>query len=448
MDFNLDFLKNILEERKISQAELARMTGYTRGYINQIVNDHRMPTLENIRRLSDALNIQPELLSRSFSNRFKFESNYSNLSRYPKFYIELLRVAMKSLGEAQSAILDSYPANLLASAEGKEDTLTFDAKCEIIIVKKLKEFMPECAVLTEERIIRGIEYINDLCWILDPVDRSDQLKVFLELAKNGDSTFRSFLKDPEFHKHKLDPLNNPTGSITCILKGKILFSLILDFITGEIYASFDSKAKFGNLEDYGTPEDLLLKGEDLLFEKREFLGDRNPIKEGVCYLGKEVYQELFEALGFKKHHQPANPQYHKPGGPARILFLSNITQYKPLFILSNGEKISEFIAWISFALASKDLVIYELTPKGYKNFIRYGVIMAPPKYYTALKTTPSVESGVPAEVSLDMSKLTNLDIPCNFRSAILITHINNDLFNAELRVSKNARELYPNRIAE
>ena len=47
--------------------------------------------------------------------------------------------------------------------------------------------------------------------------------------------------------------------------------------------------------------------------------------------------------------------YAKPGGPSRILYLSNIQpkSHRLGFILANGEKISEWIHWLAFARFAK-----------------------------------------------------------------------------------------------
>ncbi len=449
MAFNLEKFKSVRVERNLSQAELGRITGYSRSYINQIENERILPTRENIIVFAKALKIPPEMLDSSFFLVGKEETTPTITALISGFHIALLQFAYRALKEARIYLFSSSPHRLMHSAKGKTDTYTFDAQCEMIMVEILREFNSKCAILTEEREIRGLEYIDDLCWIMDPVDRSDYLKEILREIQGTYDSIGKYVESSTFQEmEKPDPLNNPTGSITCISRGKIVFSLVLDYMQNTIYMAFGSKVKYGSIEEYPIPEMLLAHGADLNFEKRESRDKFANSEEGICFLGKEIYLELFSELGFTEQEKPLDKSYHTPGGPARILFLTQLAKFKPIFALSCGEKISEFVSWLSFAMASEKLSVFELTPRGYKNFMRYGVIMAPPKAYSALKTEPSAEPENPARISLDMSRLTNLDIPCNFRSAILVTHKDNHLFNANIRIRTNARELYPNRITK
>jgi transcriptional regulator with XRE-family HTH domain len=55
--------KKIREKRGLSQGDISRKLTMDRGYISNLENGRRNPTLSNIKRLSEALGVEPfELL--------------------------------------------------------------------------------------------------------------------------------------------------------------------------------------------------------------------------------------------------------------------------------------------------------------------------------------------------------------------------------------------------
>jgi transcriptional regulator with XRE-family HTH domain len=55
--------KKIREKKGLSQGDISRKLSMDRGYISNLENGRRNPTLSNIKRLSEALGVEPfELL--------------------------------------------------------------------------------------------------------------------------------------------------------------------------------------------------------------------------------------------------------------------------------------------------------------------------------------------------------------------------------------------------
>lgn len=55
-------LKRIRTEKGVSQADIAKSLGVSRGFVSNIENGKRNPTLSTISRLAEALNVSTEEL--------------------------------------------------------------------------------------------------------------------------------------------------------------------------------------------------------------------------------------------------------------------------------------------------------------------------------------------------------------------------------------------------
>ncbi|MDD5294997.1 MAG: hypothetical protein PHP21_03720, partial [Patescibacteria group bacterium] len=148
-------------------------------------------------------------------------------------------------------------------------------------------------------------------------------------------------------------------------------------------------------------------------------------KRFVTFLGKSGYREnLDDSMLFVEN--PDSFIHHKtPPGPPRVLYLSEFQKsYKPVgFVLSNGEKIGEWLPWLPFVKFARNgngypaLRIFEIYLE--RPWTKYGMLMSPPPAYSLF-----CENG--EESYLDMSRLRNFDRPSQFRSMLVVLPIDNE----------------------
>lgn len=62
-------LRELREDRGVSQTRLAELAGLNRNYVGDVERGRRNPCLDNILRLADALGISPSELFRPFDKR-------------------------------------------------------------------------------------------------------------------------------------------------------------------------------------------------------------------------------------------------------------------------------------------------------------------------------------------------------------------------------------------
>ncbi|OGZ46504.1 MAG: hypothetical protein A3J54_01985 [Candidatus Ryanbacteria bacterium RIFCSPHIGHO2_02_FULL_45_13b] len=254
---------------------------------------------------------------------------------------------------------------------GKKDTLGMDAGPEITICGELAQYDSGAVVVTEE--IGSKEILlsdtfrpNDpqtfrTVFISDPTDRSNQLKAFLTQFPR-ERTIGSILGESdsvtEWEKNFGAPatITGATSAISCIRRGVPIFAVIVNYITKELVVSCAAGNKILKLPDKLTSaidlEYVQMKGKIISFPG---IGEniRN-MRKFVTFLGdvgKIGYKENFLDSGLVGEDQLSDfLHYDKPGGPSRALYLSSLQPHTlPIgFILANGEKIGEWIHWLSF----------------------------------------------------------------------------------------------------
>jgi transcriptional regulator with XRE-family HTH domain len=52
-----DRLRGLREEKKLSQGDLQKRTGLTRGYISRVENSHIVPAIENLEKMTRAMDV-------------------------------------------------------------------------------------------------------------------------------------------------------------------------------------------------------------------------------------------------------------------------------------------------------------------------------------------------------------------------------------------------------
>ena len=334
---------------------------------------------------------------------------------------------------------------------GKGDTLGLDAIPEIIISESIKDYDANAILITEEITEADRKrwpnvsdpVLQPLMLFSDPTDRSKFLKKFFEKISKNDPTAKigklmaktDCVKVWESMFEKSESPATITGAtiaITCVRKGAIIFSVILNYITETIFVAspigvfhmklpkpFGSKIKIIDLDH------VLKNGKILSFPSaKETCKSSDDFMNYVTFLGKKGYEENF-ANSMIFVDNPREFLHHtEPGGPARILYLSELQKdNKPIgFIMANGEKIGEWIHWLAFVkFATKKkggpaLRVFEIAVK--RPMTKAGILMSTTTPYSIFR-----EKG--SSTFLDISRLRNFDQPNKFRSMLVITPFDN-----------------------
>ena len=227
-------------------------------------------------------------------------------------------------------------------------------------------------------------------------------------------------------------ITGATSAISCIRRGVPIFAVIVNYITQELIISCAAGNKIMKLPDE-RPGLIDLnyvseKGKAILFPNID--GDMKSMQRFVTFLGdagKIGYQENYDACGLMNKEQTEEfIYYNKPGGPSRVLYLSSLQpRSKPIgFILANGEKIGEWIHWLSFvqfARSSKDdsqpaLNLYEVFQD--RPWTKEGVLMSTPPNYSVFR-----EYG--GRLFIDTSWLLRMPNPSQLRSTLIIAPCDN-----------------------
>lgn len=328
------------------------------------------------------------------------------------------------------------------STYGKKDTLGMDAGPEITICEELRRHDLGSVVITEEIGTKG-NRLNEpsrpndpqtfrTVFISDPTDRSNQLKEFLgNFSKK--MKIADILENPKNRKKWEEKNGEPasisgaTSSISCVRRGIPIFSVIVNYVTQELFVSCAAGNRVLKL-DGGSREKIDLsyvqeRGQILTFpgmgEEREmtqkfvtFLGDT----------GKIGYLENFLDSGFMgKDKMDECLHYGKPGGPSRVLYLSSLLprENRIGFILANGEKIGEWIHWLSFVQYARSqddesqpaLVLFEV--KQERPWTKDGVLMSTPPNYSVFRQYGD-------KLYIDTNWLLRMNNPSQYRSTLIL----------------------------
>ncbi|MDD5342073.1 MAG: hypothetical protein PHI73_01945 [Patescibacteria group bacterium] len=359
-------------------------------------------------------------------------------------------VCIHALVAAWRELLDSPASETLRHTKyGKGDTLGLDAITEIIIHDRLCDFDRHAILVTEEldddareRWPTDAEPIRQpLMFFSDPTDRSRQLREYIETISRETPIRRLGLLmgrdkgiqvwERMFEKPAM--ITGATSSITCVRKGQIIFSVILNIVTQTIFVATPLGNVVMRLPRFGDPvcdqvdlNYVLGHGRPLIFPPAKITCQRpDDFKRFVTFLGKEDYEKNFiDSMVFVEN--PDDFLHHTlPGGPARILYLSELQRgHGPIgFIMANGEKIGEWIHWLAFAKfamrehGGHQLRIFEIAiPRPhYKD----GVLMSTAPAY-------SIFSQLGSTVYLDVSRLRTFETPSRFRSMLVVAPFDNE----------------------
>ena len=231
------------------------------------------------------------------------------------------------------------------------------------------------------------------------MDRSYQMAKFFGYFTEKDRTVGEIIRNEESRNKWEQEFGAPatitggTSSITCVRKGIPIFSVIVNYITEQIFV-FCSAGSYvldipHEIRTF-TLDDIRRNGTFIYFRDGAHSGIAD-MKRFVTFMGKTGYKEnLIDSKFLSETEINQHVHYDLPGGPSRILYLSSMwPEDKPPigFILSNGEKIGEWVHWLTsirFARIKDDqnapaLRLFE-TYHG-RPCVKDGILMSTPPAY-------------------------------------------------------------------
>lgn len=425
----------LLSGRGWSRAELARRLDKPPQAVSRILNGESQPQRRTVMAFADALEVGPAALDVRFRNRERGRSRV--LDRMAGIEVGYLGAAMRALARARRTLLEMSPAMAARQAEGKGDSLLFDSACENAIVGELMAFDDRAVVLSEERNRCGGDWTAaGTAYFIDPFDRSTAFTTRLKAGPDF-ATVADLVRDEEFGMRGAEA---PFGSVTCVRGGQVAFNAMLDYAGGEVFVACPAMVQRGPVDVCTDPESLAVDGRRLHFE-RERSGTAC-----ACYLGIEgdqsriQYEGSFRDMLGELQPFPAD-NLQRPGGPARVLYLSDDPTLtcgkRPAFALSNGEKITEWLGWLAYARYSQQLAVFELRARRFP--FRHDVLLAPPPNYSVFDVDHDLD-GHEATYRINLRRLASFDNPSIYRGGIAVAHRRSLVVDA-LRARRNKREL-------
>jgi hypothetical protein len=300
---------------------------------------------------------------------------------------------------------------------GKDDTYGLDAIPEETIKLQVANYDGNIVLVTEET---GKMYSGELgmeptqtVLICDPTDRSIKMREFLQQLIAEDPGAAKATVSEAFAKHlerwKLQ-FGNPSisgacGSITAIRDRRILFNVMVNYVTAEVFvadAMGTRKMSIGHRSAEGIT----------------FSAAGRVSHNYITFLGKEGYQENLEKCNLGLCREDCLDTW--TGGPLRILNLSDVGSKDVSFIMSNGEKVCEWIGWLSWAKYAKDPIKSdEPALQAFRLFFesprtRELVLVAPGPHY-------SIFFERDGETCVNLDRMFQLSDPSHYRETILVT---------------------------
>jgi hypothetical protein len=362
--------------------------------------------------------------------------------------IRALLSANQNLG-----LLPCYKA-LQSVPFGKSDTLELDSTPENTIKKMLTEFFDKRLVLITEEAGKSADLVgtyNEVVCFSDPMDGSKVLADFLNSDVDDKSIrLKDVFNDPKYQqawaqKHR-DPasINGCSGSVTAVKEGNVLFNVLVNYITQEIFVACQEGIRYQKIAQLLPSQE---EWENLPFDKwmREWPEVKFP-KPGpesqetfVTYLRKPVYQRNFMQTNLVSAVDEAQKDFAAPG-PARVLYLSDLIDPPVGFILSNGEKIGEFLGYLAyarFAERGRDpiLNVYELAFDSPETIDK--VLLAPGEHYSLFETFKRDGQDL---TRINIEKLRYFKNPSHYRGTILVVHKQNTLITG-IAEGQNSRRI-------
>lgn len=231
-------------------------------------------------------------------------------------------------------------------------------------------------------------------------------------------------------------LTGPYGSITATRHHHVLFNVMINYLSGRLYVACDAGiGAIPILEAFDDAQQARLKRTSELLQALspvEFpIGAKWRAGKGLTFVAfckGQKYEDNLLASDVAQLSKIAEIRqsrllFDEPGGPARVLYLST---GEVGFILSNGEKIGEWIGWLAWVAHSGGrLRAYEITFDS--SWTRDEILMAPGQAYTVLGDSVVHDRGRRLRaVQLNLQKLRFLSNPSQYRSTLLVCPASNE----------------------
>ncbi len=327
-----------------------------------------------------------------------------------------------------------------------KDTLGMDAGPEITICEELGRYDAGAVVVTEEIGSRGMRVSDTFrpndpqtfrtVFICDPTDRSNQLKEFLAQFPK-ETRIGDIMGNPKaitkWEKKFGAPvsISGATSAISCIRRGVPIFAVIVNYITQELIVSCAAGNRILTLPSERPHcvdlEFVRNKGELITFPGIDGMKSMRRFVTFLGDTGKIGYKENFADSGLMTDKaMDEYLHYGKPGGPSRALYLSSLQpRTTPVgFILANGEKIGEWIHWLSFVQFARSqsddsqpaLILYEVFQD--RPWTKEGVLMSTPPNYSVFREYEG-------RLYIDTSWLLRMPNPSQLRSTLIVAPYDN-----------------------
>ncbi|BFT94499.1 MAG: hypothetical protein MNSN_08900 [Minisyncoccus archaeiphilus] len=325
----------------------------------------------------------------------------------------------------------------LSKSYGKKDTLGMDAAPEITIKTGLGVYDKFSIVVTEEadyefkdltdhRLFRTV-------FICDPTDRSSKIKEMLMSIPDKTKTVSEVIDDPEFQKKWEDMSEKPmritggSSAVTCVRRGVPIFSVIANYMTRQLFLACDAGCYCFSIpreERKVDFEEIASTGNKIFFNGRV---PNNEVKKFTTYMGNVDYRNNFIDSGFMTEKDMVdNLVYDIPGGPSRVLYLSDLQEFPMGFIMANGEKITEWIHWLPYVRFARRncnqgdpaLQLFEVYHD--RPWTKDNILMSTPPAYSIFK---SVGNG--KEMVIDVGRFPSYGNPSKIRSTLIVCPVDN-----------------------
>lgn len=354
---------------------------------------------------------------------------------------------IRALRNAQRALFDTWVRDAIGESHvlHKGDTLGLDQRPENAITSALQKYDPYCIIITEERgavnpfAVDGPTTVQGARTFFgcDPFDRSNQAKEFLtKFGKPEEKIIDvvrregSIARWEELYSGPVS-ITSSTSAITCVRRGLPIAAAILNHFAQELTVSCAAATYHVKLpDDLDTPVTLDYVQEhaqSLHFPQPEYHTDQKI----VTFMGKPARGYPVNFANCCLVHDAALDQYlhYKfPGGPSRVLYLSNLQPpANPVgLVVANGEKIGEWLHWLPFMRFARRLDdqsapalrLFEVSQN--QSLMIDGYLMMPSCDYSVF-----VNYSTTKRMFISAEKLQSSTNPSKYRATLILIPANN-----------------------